>query len=152
MDYKMLSEEEGAANGISKYSDTNPDKKGIRQFEGVAMSAKRLCKFFQDTRNTWQYVTFEIRLAIQDAFAPTIDIYPNVSRTDHVKDICKYGHKTMIVRRSVVDVGPKVVKNYNKFELMDPMIKKYCDIYTKDLAKRVCLDDRFLSPIVLSEV
>ena len=69
------------------------------------MPAKRLCKFYQDTSNTWQYVTFEIRVAIQDTSAPIIDIYPDVSRTDHVKDICKRGHKTVLVSRSVVDVG-----------------------------------------------
>ena len=66
MDYEMLSKEERAANDTSKYSHTDRDKKGLRQFEGVATPAKRLCKFFQDTRNTWKYVTFEIRLAIQD--------------------------------------------------------------------------------------
>ena len=32
------------------------------------------------------------------------------------------------------------------------MIKKYCDLYTKDLAKRVGLDDRFLSPIFTPHV
>ena len=35
---------------------------------------------------------------------------------------------------------------------MDPMIKKYCDLYKKDLAKRVGLDDRFLSPIFTTHV
>ena len=59
--------------------------------------------------------------------APTIDIYPNVSRTDHVKDIRKGGHKTVLVRRSGVDVGLEVSKNYDKVELMYPMIKKYCE-------------------------
>ena len=79
MDYEMLSEEERATNDTRKYSHTDRDKKGLRQFEGVATPAKRLCKFFQDTRNTWQYVTFEIWLAIQDMWAPTIDINPDVS-------------------------------------------------------------------------
>ena len=60
----MLSKEERAANNTSKYSHTDRDKKGLRQFMGVDTPAKRLCKFFQDTGNTWKYVTFEIRLAI----------------------------------------------------------------------------------------
>ena len=152
MYYDMLSEEERSANNTSKYYHTECDNKGLHQFEGVATPAKRLCKFFHDTRNTWQYVTFEIRLAIQDTSAPTIDIYPDVSRKDHVKDIRKRGHNTVLVRRSSVDVGPEVAKNYDKIKLMDPIIKKYCDMYTKDLAKRVCLDNRFLSPIFTTHV
>ena len=91
----MLSKEERTANDTSKYSYMDRDKKGLLQFEGFATPVKRLCKFFQDTRNTWQYVTFGVRLGIQDTSAPTIDIYPNVSRTDHVKDIRKRGHKTV---------------------------------------------------------
>ena len=51
-----------------------------------------------------------------------------------------------------VDEGPEVAKNYEKVELMDPMIKKYCYLYTKDLAKCVGLDDRFLSPIFTTHV
>ena len=66
MDYEMISEEERAANDTRKYYHTERDNKGLRQFEGVAKPEKRLCKFSQDTSNTWQYVTFEIRLAIQD--------------------------------------------------------------------------------------
>ena len=152
MDYEMIYEEERSSNDTSKYSHTDCDKKGIFQFEGVSTPAKRLCKFFQDTRNTWQYVTFEIQPDIQDTSAPTIDIYPDVSRTDHVKDLRKRSHKAVLVRRSGVDVGPEVPKNYNKVELMDPMIKKYCDMYTKDLAKRIGLDNRFLSPIFTTHV
>ena len=152
MDYEMLSEEECATNDNNKYSHINREKKGLRQFEGVSTPAKRLCKFFQDTRNTWQYVTFDIRLSIQDTSAPTIDIYPNVYRTDHVKDHHKHGQKTVPVRMSGVDVGQEVAKNYDKVEIMDPMIKKYCDMYTKDLAKRVGLDDRFLSPIFTTHI
>ena len=142
----MLSEEERAANDTSNYSHTDRDKKGLCQFEGVATLANRLCKCFQDTRNTCKYVNFEIRLAIQDTLAPIIDIYPDVSMTDHVKDLRKRGHKTMLVRRSGVDVVPEVAKNYDKVELMDPMIKKYCDLYKKDPAKCFGLDYRFLSP------
>ena len=125
MDYEMLSEEGRAANDTSKYSRIDRDKKGICQFEGVATPGKRLCKFFQDTRNTWRYVTFDIWIAVQDTSAPTIDIYPDVSKTDHVKDHCNCGHKMVLVRRSGIDVGPEVSKNYDKVELMDPMIKKY---------------------------
>ena len=62
------------------------------------------------------------------------------------------GYKMVLVRRSGVDVGPEVAKNYDKVELMDPMIKKYCDLYTKDLAKRVGLDYRSLSPIFTTHV
>ena len=102
MDYEMISEEKRAANDTRKYSHTDRDKKGLRQFEGFSTPAKRLFKFFQDTRNTWKYVTFEIWLAI---LAPTIEIYTDVSRTDHVKDLCKCGNKTVLMRRSGVDVG-----------------------------------------------
>ena len=41
-----------------------------------------------------------------------------------MKDIRKRGHKKVLVRRSGVDVGPEVAMNYNKVELIDPMINK----------------------------
>ena len=69
-----------------------------------------------------------------------------------MKDLRKRGYKTVLVRRSGVDVGPEVAKNYDKVELIDPMIKKYCALYTKDLPKRVGLDYRFLSPIFTTHV
>ena len=91
-------------------------------------------------------------LAIQYTSAPIIDIYHDVSRTDHVKDLRKRSHKRVLVRRYGVDVGLEVAKNHDKVEIMDPMINKYCDLYTKDLTKRVGLDDRFLSPIFITHV
>ena len=70
-----------------------------------------------------------------------------MSRTDPVKDLRKRGPKTVLVRRSGVYVGLEVAKNYDKVELMNPMIKKYCDMYTKYPAKQVALYNRFLSSI-----
>ena len=58
----------------------------------------------------------------------------------------------VLVRRSGVGVDPEVAKNYDRVELVCPMIKKYCDLYTKDLSKRVDLDDRFMTPIFTTHV
>ena len=69
-----------------------------------------------------------------------------------MKDLRKRGHKTVIVRRYGFDVGLEVAKNHDKVEIMDPMIKQYCDLYTKDLTKSVGLDNRFLSPIFTTHV
>ena len=36
------------------------------------------------------------------------------------------------------------MKNYNTVEVMHPCIEKYCDVYTKDFADHLSLNDRHL--------
>lgn len=83
---------------------------------------------------------------------PTAEIYPDVSRTDHVKDFCKRGVKSVLVRKHGADVDPEAANNYNKVELMDPVVKQYCAVYTEDLVERVGLNDKYLSPLFTTHV
>jgi hypothetical protein len=43
--------------------------------------------------------------------------------------------KTVLVKKSGVEVGQEVAKNYTKVELMDPTVEEYCKLYTKDFSK-----------------
>ena len=72
MDFGLLTEDEQPNYDISNYSYTEHDKKVIRQWEGVAEPAKRLCEFLQDDTNAWSQVTFELRIAIQGPTATTV--------------------------------------------------------------------------------
>ena len=152
-DYGMLSEAEKANNDISAHSFTDRNKKILRQYEGAAESAKILCKQLQNNHPAcWAYGTYDLRLALQDTGADTIAIYPDVSRTDRVKDLRKRGEKTILVKKSGVEVDPDVAKNYDKVELMDPMVETYCKLYVEDLAKRVGLDGTYPSPLFTTHV
>ena len=152
MDYEMLSDTERANNDISAHSFTDREKKILRQFEGVAMPAKQLCKYLQNNHSAcWAYMPFNLRLT-QETGADTITIYPDVSRTDRVKDLRKRGDKTVLVKRSRVEVSTDVAKNYDKVELMDPMVERYCKLYTEDLAQRVGLSGQLLAPLLTTHV
>lgn len=152
MDYALLNEAERAANDITNYSYTDRDKKILRHFEGAAVPAKRLCKFLQDGRNSWAYATYELRLALQDTASPTIAIYADISRMDRIKDLRKRGEKTVLVKKSGVDVCQDVAKNYTKVELMDPMVEEYCKLYTKDFSERIGFDGRYLPALLTNHV
>jgi len=153
MDYSMLSEVEKANNDISAHSFTDRDKKVLRQFEGVATPAKVFCMYLQNNHpSCWAYQTFELRLTLQDTGADTIPIYPDISRTDRVKDLRNRGDKTILVKKSGVEVNAETAKNYDKVKLMDPMVETYCNLYVEDLAKRVGLSDTYLSPLLTTHV
>ncbi len=70
-------------------------------------------------------------LALQDTGAPTICIYPDISCTDRVKNLCKRGEKTILVKKSGVEVDPNKAKHYDKVEIMDPKVESYYVLYTK---------------------
>ena len=140
MDFGLLTEEEQAKNDNSNYSYTEHDKKVMRQWEGVAEPANRLCKFLQDDTNAWSQVTFELRIAIQDTTAPTVPIFSDISCMDRTKDLRNRGDKTVLVKKSGVDVSLDVANNYTKVEVMDPAVEKYCDLYAQDLSQRLGLD------------
>ena len=53
-------------------------------------------------------------------------------------------HKTVLVKRSGVTVTPETSANYTKVEVMDPMVQKYCDLYSADLAERLGLNSTIL--------
>ena len=95
---------------------------------------------------------YEFRLDVQDTSAFTIKIYRDVSRMDRVKDLRKRGAKTVLVKKSGVEVDAEVDKNYDKVELMDPMVEKCCAVYTEDLDRRVGFNDRYMSPLLTTHV
>lgn len=140
LDYGLLTEKEQADQDTSCYSYTEHDKKVMRHWEGVAEPAKRLCMFLQDDNNAWPLLTFELRIAIQDTIAPTVPIYSDISRMDRMKDLRNRGDKTVLVKKSGVEVSPDVAKNYTKVEAIDPVVEKYCDLYSQDLSQRMGLD------------
>ena len=75
-----------------------------------------------------------------------------MSRTDRAKDLRKRGAKTVLVKKSGVEVDAEVDKNYDKVELMDPMVEKCCAVYTEDLDRRVGFNDRYMSPLLTTHV
>ena len=56
------------------------------------------------------------------------------------------------MKKSGVEVNAETAKNYNKVELMDPIVETYCNLYVEDLAKRVGLSDTYLSPLLMTHV
>ena len=150
-DYSMLTKEEQDDNDVSRLSYTEQDKLVLRQYEGAAEPARRLCLFLQDQRNAWPYVTFELQLCLQDTDAPTMTIYADVSHMNRTKDLRKRD-KTVLVKKSGVEVSDAVAKNYTSVELMDHCVAKYCDLYIEDLACRVGLSSRYLPPALTMNV
>ena len=151
-DWSLLTEVEQNANDTSRLMYLDRDKKVLRHWEGAGAPAKRLCKFLQHKDNAWSYFTFEFRVAIQDTSAPTIAIYDDVSRMDRTKDLRSRGDRTVLVKKSGVTVHLDTSKNYTRVELMDPSVETYCKVYTKDLAQRLALDQKYLPSSFTNEV
>ena len=147
-DYEMLTESEKNSHDITRLSYTAEDKTVLRQYEGVAEHARTLCKFLQDNRNAWPYVTFEIQVAIQNTNAATITIFADVSHMNRTKDLGKR-EKTVLVKKAGVTVSDSVAQNFTKVERMDPRVEKYCEVYAEDLAHRAGLTSKFL-PLALT--
>ncbi len=71
---------------------------------------------------------------------------------DCIKDLRKCGKKTVLVKKSGVEVGQEVAKNYTKVELMDPMVEEYCKLYTRDFSKCIGFDGKFLPSLLTNHV
>ena len=56
--------DEDLSNDADRFVYTTEDKMILRQYEGAAAPAKSFSKFTQDRRESWSYVLFEARLAI----------------------------------------------------------------------------------------
>ena len=93
---------EQRTHDITWLSYTDEDKTDICQYEGVAEPAIELCKFLQDNKNVWSYITFKLQRAIQQTSAPNIAIYLDVLHMDRTKDLCKP------VWRSIVRYTPMI--------------------------------------------
>ena len=114
--------------------------------------------FLQDNSNAWSYVLFELRVTMQNSSADTFAIYPDeVNRT---KDLRNRGEKTVLVVRSDAEVSRDVSKNY-VVQPMDPLLQKFCDLYTSDLAERLGLDEEgteagfkreYFTPVLLNPI
>lgn len=152
LDYGLLTEDERDQEDISRLSYTEHDMLVMRQWEGVAGPAKRLCKFLQDDKNAWPYLTFEFRLAIQETSAPTVAIFSDTSRMDRTKDLRSRGERTVLIRRSGVEVSSEDAKNYTLVEEMDPSVEKYCDLYSEDLSQRMGLNADYLPTSLTNHV
>jgi hypothetical protein len=48
------------------------------------------------------------------------------------------------VKKSRAAIDPVVLAKYSTVEIMHPYIVRYCDVYSKDLADRLSLNDRHL--------
>ncbi len=60
---------------------------------------------------------------------------PDISHMDRTKDLINRGNKTLMVKKSGVNVDNEKSKNFVKVEAMDHLIKDYCRIYLEDLAE-----------------
>ena len=152
MDYGLLTEDEQEQADISRLSYTDHDMLVMRQWEGVAEPAKRLCMFLQDDKNAWPHLTFEFRLAIQDTSASTVAIFSDTSRMDRTKDLRCRGEKTVLITRSGVEVSSEEAKNYTEVVEMDPSVEKYCDLYSDDLSQRIGLNADYLPTSLTNHV
>ncbi len=56
--------------------------------------------------------------------------------------------KKILVKKDRATIDPDVLKNYNTVEVMHPFIEKYCNVYAKDLADRLSLNDRHLPDVL----
>ena len=59
---------------------------------------------------------------------------------DRTKDLRNQGDKTVLVKKSGVEVSLDVANNYTKVGVMGPTVEKYCDLYAQDLSQRMGLD------------
>ena len=62
-----------------------------------------------------------------------------------IKDLRHRGEKNVLVTKGQASaIDPDVAAQYSTVERMDPCIEKYCNVYAKDLAERLSLNERNL--------
>jgi hypothetical protein len=61
-----------------------------------------------------------------------------------IKDLRIHGEKNVLVKKPRAAIDPVVLAKYITVEIMHPYIERYCDIYSKNLADRLSLNDRHL--------
>jgi hypothetical protein len=63
-----------------------------------------------------------------------------------IKDLRIHGEKNVLVKKTRAAIDPVLLAKYSTVEIMYPYIERYCDVYSKDLADRLSLnDDRHLT-------
>ena len=73
-DYDLLNKTEKDLGNLTCFTYTSQEKMILCQFEAAAAPAKSFSKFTQDKRDSWSYVLFEARVAIQTSRKPTFDM------------------------------------------------------------------------------
>jgi hypothetical protein len=61
-----------------------------------------------------------------------------------IKDLRICGEKNVPVKKPRAAIDPAVLAKYSTVEIMHPYIKRYCDVYSKDLVDSLSLNDRHL--------
>ena len=77
------------------------------------MPEKKLCKFMQSNNietRVWTYMIFHLQLALHDTSSQNIPIYSDTPHSDWIKHICKCGEKTVLTKKSEIEVDPDVAK------------------------------------------
>ena len=73
--------------------------------------------------------------------------HADISHAKHpmIKDLWHRGEKNVLVTKGQASaIDPDVAAQYSTVERMDPCIEKYCNVYAKDLAERLSLNERNL--------
>ena len=73
-DYDLLNKTEKDVGDLARFTYTSQEKMILCQFEAAAAPAKSFSKFTQDKQDSWSYVLFEARVAIQTSRKPTFDM------------------------------------------------------------------------------
>lgn len=71
----------------------------------------------------WAYMTFQIRLSIQNTSSDPISIYTDFSYVNYTKDLRQSGKKIVLLSIIGVEVDSAVAKNYTKIDQVDPLVK-----------------------------
>ncbi len=61
-----------------------------------------------------------------------------------IKDLCIHSDKNVLVKKPRAAIDPVVLAKYSTVEIMHLYIERYCDVYSKDLADPLSLNDRHL--------
>ena len=142
----LLTDNERANNDTTRLNYTDRDKKILRQYKGGAYPAKRLCKVLQEKKNVWSYTLYFSRLTVQESSSDFFSIYKDIITNNHAADLRKRGEKSVLVRKTGVNIGDEITSNYLRVETMDPLIERYRNLYCRDLSERLGINERSLPP------
>ena len=68
------------------------------------------------------------------------------------KDLSNCVDRTVLVKKSDVDVPADITKSYTKVELMDPSVKEYYKLYTKNIDEHLGLNTSQLSTSLTNHI
>lgn len=138
--HDKLTDDERAANNISRFLYSDEQKKALRQFEAGAEVATVFSKFLQDKRFTFSYVLLEAQFAVASASEPFFGMRADVSHSHATTDLRKRGEHTILVKKAGTAVDDEVDKGYVTTETMVPCVEKFRELYSSDLEERLQLN------------